>query len=150
MARRHDALIPLSRDHHLALAQARRLENAAGVGDGAARTRMADDFINFYLGRLLRHFHEEEELFFAPLVDLEAAQDLVMRAVREHLQVHAAARELISQISRGESDPQTLVRLSKMLTAHVRFEEKELFPLVEEMVPEATLAELAGAGRPGG
>ncbi|HVL51843.1 MAG TPA: hemerythrin domain-containing protein, partial [Actinomycetota bacterium] len=63
MARRHDALIPLSRDHHLALAQARRLENAAGVGDGAARTRMADDFINFYLGRLLRHFHEEEELF---------------------------------------------------------------------------------------
>lgn len=147
MARRLDALIPLSHDHHLALAQARRLKEAAEVTDQPRRARMADDFINFYLGRLLNHFREEEELFFAPIVDIEAAHGKVMRALAEHLQVHAAAHALMRQVGKGEADPEILARLSQMLTAHVRFEEKELFPLVEELVGEAGLADLAEARR---
>lgn len=147
MARRLDALVPLSRDHHLALAQARRLKEATEVSDQYRRARMADDFINFYLGRLLNHFREEEELFFAPIVDIEAAHDKVMRALAEHLQVHASAHHLMRQIGKGEADPETLSRLSELLTAHVRFEEKEVFPLVEELVGETELADLAEAGR---
>jgi hypothetical protein len=33
MTRRHDSLVPLSHDHHHALAQARRLERAASMDD---------------------------------------------------------------------------------------------------------------------
>lgn len=69
--KRHESLIPLTHDHHHTLAQARRLKDALSGGDGATMRRAADDFVNFYLSRARRHFHEEEELFFAPLIDDE-------------------------------------------------------------------------------
>jgi hypothetical protein len=69
MTKRHESLIPLSHDHHHALAHARRLKAAASMIDMPERRRAADDFVNFYLGRLVRHFREGEELFFAPLVE---------------------------------------------------------------------------------
>ena len=99
MATRHDSLVPLTHDHHHALAQARRLKESALTNDESDRRRATDDFINFYLGSLLRHFREEEELFFAPLVDHEDARDLVMRALTEHLRVHARVRLLKRSIA---------------------------------------------------
>lgn len=147
MTRRHDSLIPLSHDHHHALAQARRLEDAASMLGLAERRRTADDFVNFYLGRLLRHFREEEELFFAPLVDLPEARDLVMQAVAEHLRMHALVRALRRQLVSGDSDPETLRELGKLLTAHVRAEEHDLLPLVERLLSEEDLVDLATAGR---
>jgi hemerythrin-like domain-containing protein len=147
MARRHDSLVPLSHDHHHALAHARRLEDAALINDKSVRRRATDDFINFYLGSLLRHFREEEELFFAPLIDHEDAQALVMRAVTDHLRVHALARDLKRDLVDGRAAPSRLRKLSNLLTAHVRFEERELLPLVERLVPDDVLTELATSGR---
>lgn len=50
MTKRHDALIPLTHDHHHTLAQARRLRDAS-AGDSKVLRRAADDFVNFYFGR---------------------------------------------------------------------------------------------------
>lgn len=50
MTRRHEALLPLTHDHHHALAQARRLRELR-VDDASGVRRAADDFVNFYLGR---------------------------------------------------------------------------------------------------
>ena len=147
MTKRHDSLIPLSHDHHHALAQARRLKIAASMTDVPERRRAADDFVNFYLGRLVRHFREEEELFFAPLVDSDEAGDNVMQAVAEHLRVHALARSLRRQLVDGEADPATLGALSKLLTAHVRWEERDLLPLVEKLLTQEQLEEFATVGR---
>lgn len=147
MTKRHDSLIPLSHDHHHALAQARRLEAVASMTDVPERRRAADDFVNFYLGRLVRHFREEEELFFAPLVNNDEARDWVMQAVGEHLQMHALARTLRRQLADGEADPETLIALSKLLTMHVRWEERELLPLVERLLSQEELEELATVGR---
>ena len=147
MTRRHDSLIPLTHDHHHALAQARRLEEGASFTDISERRRAADDFVNFYLGRVLRHFHEEEELFFAPLVDHEEARDEVMKAVAEHLRIHALVRVLRRGLVDGEADPETMRTLSKLLTTHVRSEEKNVFPLVERLLTPEELTDLATAGR---
>ena len=147
MARRHDSLVPLSHDHHHALAQARRLKDAASMDDVPERRRATDDFINFYLGSLLRHFREEEELFFAPLVDHEAAHALVMQALAEHLRVHAQVRVLMRGLLDGEAEPTKLAELSKLLTAHVRFEERDVLPLVEQLLSEDELRYLAATGR---
>lgn len=147
MTRRHDSLIPLSHDHHHTLAQARRLEEGASFTDLNERRRAADDFVNFYLGRVLRHFHEEEELFFAPLVDHEEARDEVMKAVAEHLRIHALARGLRRGLVDGEADPETMGALSKLLTTHIRSEEKNVFPLVERLLTSEELSDLGAAGR---
>jgi hypothetical protein len=47
----------------------------------------------------------------------------------------------------GEVDRDTLSEISTILTEHVRFEEKELFPLIERLIPEEQLYDLATVGR---
>lgn len=147
MARRHDSLIPLTHDHHHTLAQARRLKDVANSEDQTERRNLVNDFVNFYLGNALRHFHEEEELFFAPLVDDPKAGDLVIRAVSDHLRLHAMVRKVKRQLSDGTIDSELIGRIATLLTEHVRFEEQQLFPLVEVLVPEQELVELATSGR---
>lgn len=146
MARRHDALIPLTHDHHHTLAQARRLRAAASA-DPNERRDEANDFVNFYFGRAIRHFHEEEELFFAPLVDHPEAREGIVRAVSDHLRLHALVRSVRRQLATGEVDPAVLEEISRMLSEHVRFEEQELFPALERLIPDEQLADLAAARR---
>lgn len=124
--------------------QGRRSSSTVRVTE---RRRAADDFVNFYLGRLVRHFREEEELFFAPLVDNDEARERVMQAVAEHLQMHALARTLRPQLVDGEAHPETLNELSKRLMAHVRWEERDLLPLVERLLTQEQLEEFATVGR---
>jgi hemerythrin-like domain-containing protein len=147
MARRHDSLIPLTHDHHHALAQAKRLKEIPKLERDVERRNAANDFINFYFGRAVRHFHEEEELFFAPVVDESEARDLVLRAVSDHLRLHAMVRTVKRQLSTGEADADLLGEISQLLSDHVRLEEQELFPLIEQLIPEDDLQELATAGR---
>lgn len=70
-----------------------------------------------------------------------------MRAVSDHLRLHALVRSLKRQLSDGEADQELLTRISTLLSKHVRFEEKELFPLIEEMVTAEDLTDLATTGR---
>jgi len=147
MTRRNDALIPLTHDHHHTLAQARRLRDVSQLDDATQQRNLANDFVNFYFGRAIRHFHEEEELFFAPLIDEPRAKELVVRAVSDHLRLHALVRGLKRQLTDGEADPETLSKIADLLTEHVRFEEQKLFPLIEELVPEDHLMDLATSGR---
>jgi hypothetical protein len=147
MTRRNDALIPLTHDHHHALAQARRLRDVSQLDDVTEQRNLANDFVNFYFGRAIRHFHEEEELFFAPLIDEPRAQEFVVRAVSDHLRLHALVRAVKRQLSDGAADSDTLGQISELLTDHVRFEEQQLFPLVEELVSEDDLRDLAISGR---
>lgn len=147
IGRRHDALIPLTHDHHHVLAQARRLKEASGPAGNTSRRNVAGDFVIFYLGLALRHFHEEEELFFAPLVDDDMAGPLVARAVADHLRLHAQVRAIRRQLSGGEVDGLLLGSIAELLETHVRFEEKELFPLIESTMSDAELRELGSAGR---
>jgi hemerythrin-like domain-containing protein len=142
MTKRHPSLIPLTHDHHHTLAQARCLKGAH-AGDAASVRRVADDFVNFYLGGARHHFHEEEELFFAPLVDDEVVGPLIARAVADHLRLHAQVRALRRQLSNGDVTSALLQEIAVLLETHVRFEEQELFPLIESRIPEDELMDLA-------
>jgi hemerythrin-like domain-containing protein len=146
VTRRHEALVPLTHNHHHALAQARRLRELR-VDDPSGVRRAADDFVNFYLGRARHHFREEEELFFSPVVDDDRARKLVTRAVTEHLRLHAHVNRLRRQLSRGDIEIGVLRSIAELLASHVRFEEQELFPLIEGLIPEDDLLDLATAGR---
>ena len=147
MNKRLDALLPLTRDHHHALSQARRLKTSAESPDRATRTRAADDFLNFYLGRALHHFREEEELFFPPAIEHEEAGPMVARAVLEHLNIHRLVGLLKRDLVKADVTPGLMAEISEALRLHVRFEEDELFPLIERLVPLERLEEIAGHRR---
>lgn len=147
MNKRQEALLPLTRDHHHALSQARRLKTAAGSEDRAVRTRAADDFLNFYLGRALHHFREEEELFFPPAIEHEEARPMVALAVLEHLNIHRLVGVLKRDLVKAAVTPELMIEISEVLRLHVRFEEDELFPLIEKLVPAERLDEVAAHRR---
>jgi mannose-6-phosphate isomerase-like protein (cupin superfamily) len=134
-------LIPLSHDHHHALVAARRLRRAAG---GVDAHEEAAAFSRFFADESVRHFREEEERLFPLVADSGEARPLVVRALLEHQQLHAFAARLASE------DLAPMHDLAALLEAHVRFEERELFPLIERLAAANLGDGLPGADTPRG
>ncbi|HET8754760.1 MAG TPA: hemerythrin domain-containing protein [Solirubrobacteraceae bacterium] len=136
--KRHRALQPLSRDHHVALVAAQRLRRATDADAGAARTA----FLEFWAEHGAKHFRVEEDVLlpaFAAYGDPGDAR--VVQMLVEHVRIRAAA----AAIARGEADLTALQALGAALAAHVRLEEREVFPLIEETLPEAEAERLVDA-----
>jgi iron-sulfur cluster repair protein YtfE (RIC family) len=132
--KRIEPLIPFSHDHHHALSQARRLRRAADL-NCAGRRKAVTAFLEFYTSETLAHFRDEEELLFPCASDvqndeLHAAIDA---ALREHVEIRERASALQVASALGMStEPAALRELAVLLTAHVRFEERVVFHLLQE------------------
>jgi Hemerythrin HHE cation binding domain len=134
--KRHRALQPLSRDHHIALVAAQRLRRAT---DGEAAR---GEFLAFWSEHGARHFQVEEEVLLpaaAGWADPEA--DCVVRMLVDHVRIRAAAQNL----QREPQPLETLHELGAMLERHVRLEEREVFPLIEATMPEDVAERLVEA-----
>ncbi len=142
MSRRHDSLIPLTHDHHHALAQMRNLRMAAG-GEAKDVLQQSKEFLAFFREDTLNHFREEEEIVFPLAIGDQRASKLVSRAVTEHIQIHALVAQLAIEVGEGRVRGSTALGLAEALEAHIRFEEREIFPLLEEVVSDAQLRRMA-------
>jgi hemerythrin-like domain-containing protein len=135
--KRHAALKSLSRDHHGALALALRLRRATPETAESAR----DELVAFWRGDGREHFRQEEEML---LPGFAAAGDpyhpLVARVLCDHVAIRHAVDDIIG---RAVPDVTALQDLGRRLASHVRLEERELFPLIEETLPATALAALA-------
>ena len=140
MPRRHDALIPLTHDHHHALHNARLLRKAAD-GDDAHRVEAARAFAAFFREHSVQHFREEEEEIF-PLVvrHPDAPMDGIVRILTEHVQLHALLKDLHDQLAREDADPASMREIADVLQRHIRFEEDELFPAIERLASDGLRA----------
>lgn len=111
--KRHPHLVPLSREHHAALRLGRQL-----IAGGACAALRRES------GALAAHFAEEERSLL-PLLETHGRPDLAARLRREHDQLNT----LFAAALRGEREAEA----GQALIAHVRFEERELFPAIEPM-----------------
>jgi hemerythrin-like domain-containing protein len=132
--KRHPALIPLSHDHHHALVEARRLRQAA---DTPESTAAATAFLRFFADESVPHFREEQELLFPLLVALEEARELLVQALLEHQRLHALTARLREIVNTGGETAGVMRELGELLEAHVRLEERQLFPLIEPLLEES-------------
>jgi len=123
--KRSPALVQLSREHHTALSLALRIEKA---DTDAALAEIATILPALFRGELEPHFLEEERMLLPRLA--EAGENA---AVVRTLQEHADLRELVTAIRHGTTS--ALTEFGCQLRAHVRFEERELFPLAERVLP---------------
>lgn len=128
--KRHPALIALSHDHHHALVEARRLRQAADGKD--APEEAATAFVDFFAAVSVPHFREEEETLFPLVAGLAEARPLVVEALLDHQRLHALVGELRSSAHLRTSMRET----GELLEAHVRREERELFPLIERLAAD--------------
>jgi hemerythrin-like domain-containing protein len=133
--KRSEALQSLSRDHHQALVQAQRLRKAH---DAEAAL---DGFLEFWADECELHFRVEEEVLLPHWAMLGSVdQEAASRLCREHLAIRASLLNL-----RRDPSLDRLRQLGERLSAHVRFEERELFPLLEADLDEERLRVLASA-----
>lgn len=135
--RRSEGLAELSREHHHALAQAMALKRA---GDATAAS-VWQGFLAFWNDEGNEHFVEEEGILLPAYARAaDPAHPVVSRTLLEHVLIRAKVAEI------GEMSPPPvteLARLGNWLDTHVRLEERVLFPLIEDALPEAALRSLA-------
>ncbi len=131
--KRTEALQPLSHDHFEGLKLAGEVERMLGAGETLQKA--ADTVCRFSEEHLVRHFALEEELL-VDLCERIGGGALASRMLDEH-------RLLLGDISRiveGDNlDTNLLHRFAGLLRAHIRFEERELFPFIERAAPPEAL-----------
>lgn len=133
--RRAPGLVALSREHHAALVLAKRAQRNSGTEPRSAAT-FAAELAVIFAGELEPHFRVEEEALLPAL-----ARAGEVAAVQRTLDEHAELRGLAAQCAAGEAAG--LARFGTALEAHVRFEERELFPLAEAVLTPRELARCA-------
>lgn len=137
--KRSEALAILSRDHHQALFVAQKLTRAETDTAAAARTR----FLDYWNSDGRRHFHLEEDLLLPAYAAYgDAHHPLVLRVLGDHVAIRAQASRLRAH---PDATTDTLHELGRTLAAHVRLEERELFPIIEDAIPADELLALAHA-----
>ena len=128
--KRSEALRALSHQHHQGLFAALRLKRARQ--DSAAEARSV--FLDFFDREGARHFRAEEELLL-PAFARHSEPD-------QHLDLRRRALDLEAS---PDPDPAELRELGERLESHIRFEERLLFPMIEEALPVDELERLGAA-----
>ncbi len=132
--KRHASLVPLSHDHHHGLVAARRLVGGRSAYDDVVSP---SESVGVLWDRELReHFRQEEEYLFglplpAPVILL------IERAVSEH----RTMRTIAATATEGAVDP---VAFGHILEGHIRVEERELFPALQECLSPEELDRVGG------
>ena len=134
----------LSEDHHHGLVHARRLRRAASSAEGSDQLGAARGFLEFWRAETSGHFREEEEVLLP--VYARYGGDLGREPIRKMHAQHAWLRGLVmrlgDEVGAGTVRPGTLREIGERLDEHIRLEERELFPMVEESLPAEALDEV--------
>jgi hemerythrin-like domain-containing protein len=92
------------------------------------------------------HFRQEEEVLLPVLArygeDLLGQEPVVERLLR-HARIRGLVMGLSDEGRKGAVRPETLGRISELLETHIRLEEREVFPMIEKVLPEEGLKEVA-------
>jgi len=132
MSRRHDSLIPLSRQHQhaLALALIIRRRDELDKGEPAWLEATAAKIRNAYTVELAGHFEVEEAVLFPEMERYLGKLELAAELVEDHKPLRGLVRRI-------EAAPMALLfdDFSARLDAHVRKEEKQLFVEFEKRMP---------------
>lgn len=134
--KREEALRPLSREHLDALLAAKKMREAEDL-EAASRA-----FLDFWRGDGQHHFRVEEEVL---LPGWAAHAEVDREGVHRMLDEHLAIRREALRLEAGEATLDQARDLGQLLDDHVRFEERQLFPAIEDALDGTGLSRLGAA-----
>jgi iron-sulfur cluster repair protein YtfE (RIC family) len=142
--KRAAGLRSLSEDHHHGLVNARRLRRAA-CGEEGTPEEAARAFLESWQKDTSIHFRREEEVLLPVLARYggDLGQESVVSMLAQHARIRGLVMDLSDEVTGGGVRPETLQSIGEGLEGHIRLEEREVFPLVEEALPREGLEELA-------
>ncbi len=130
--KRSEYIAALSRDHHAGLLFCWKIKE--GLRKNVPLSKILN-YINFFWdGHLKEHFREEEVLLFNRPDD-----ELSRRGKSEHLMIE----ERICYLNHnGSETADAYLTFAELLTKHIRFEERTLFPHLEATLPLSVLKQV--------
>jgi len=129
--KRSKHILQLSKDHHFSLLFCWKIRQGLKLGVDAERIKKYVHY--FWQNDLQQHFREEEEILFSPVKDAK-----VEKAKDDHQRIKNQIENILNSRPE-ESISKQLSALADNVDAHVRYEERELFPHLEKMLTEPQL-----------
>ena len=127
--KRSDELQPLSRQHHNGLLFCLLLKKGMAK---QADMEVMKEFIQDFWYKDLHHHFDLEENYLTPLQkQYQLLSEPLQRMVNEHYELKNVINEISIDIT-----ARSVEELRNKLEAHIRFEERALFPLIEETITE--------------
>ena len=136
--KRHQALKPLSHDHHRGLILAQQLKKNAPQYKGMPTTivEKKNYTISFYNNELKKHFEDEEKILFPSVKSKnEDVDKLIVEIIFEHRKMET----FIKDLEKTEQLENVLDEFGWLLEKHIRKEERELFVEIEKVLSEDEL-----------
>jgi hemoglobin len=137
--KRHPSLISLSHDHHHALLLAQLLKRDAPAYKGLPSD--VEGKINYAAEKfkqdIAEHFEEEESIISKTIGVSPELDTLSTEILNEHVQLRILFTSLSKDTTVDELD-----FLGKTLEAHIRKEERQWFPLLQQTCSEEMLKEI--------
>ncbi|MCH8010717.1 MAG: hemerythrin domain-containing protein [Candidatus Marinimicrobia bacterium] len=130
--KRFSKLRDLSEDHHRGLVLARKALQAASGSKGLHVSQVWNEVEEKFASELEPHFEIEEKYIGVPLRN-EGATEIVDRLHAEHKELRECIRFEVARTSVN------LGRFGKLLEKHIRFEERELFEVAQEILDSRAL-----------
>ena len=128
----------LSHDHHHGLLIGLRARKAAATGDASVIASTWIETERRFAAELEPHFHVEER-FILPGLVARGMTDFIRQLTDEHAELRAFVKP------ESERNASRLQRFGELLDAHIRFEERTLFEVVQTVFSEDELTALAVA-----
>ena len=134
--KREQQLQPLSHQHHNGLMAVLLLKK--GVEKQAATTVMDDFILSVWNGELRNHFIKEEVYLHPHVLQIPSLMEKYEQMKAAHHQI----RHVVDAIRSGASGTDRILEFYTLLEKHIRFEERDLFPFIEEQIQPEQLNEL--------
>ena len=128
--KRNQHIVPLSKDHHFTLLFCWKIRQ--GVKMQIAFERQKNYIRYFFKEHMEPHFQNEENFLFKQTND-----EQVQKALDDHKEIRNHVKKVLQ--SPGENRSGLLSMLANMVEAHVRYEERVLFPHLENVLTDDQL-----------
>ncbi|ALF59098.1 hemerythrin domain-containing protein [Psychrobacter urativorans] len=133
--KRTKQLQPLSRQHHLGLNLS---HHAKECGDNPEEITKHWQILTSYLADMHEHFRIEDNLIVNALLPYQSANPEVASVLATLEKQH----RLLYELTTNSDDKITVIQVRKLATSlydHIRFEERELYPIVGKYLTEEEL-----------
>jgi len=133
-------LIPLSHQHQHALALCVQIERSLQAGSADLEALQAQMGTMFNL-EIRHHFAAEEQALFPEATLFAELNPLVEQLLKEH----ASLRQYFARTEQRQLDAAALRDFARLLSAHIRKEERELFEACQRLFSSEKLAQVGAA-----
>ena len=130
--KRNKHIVQLSKDHHFTLLFCWKIRTGVKLNVDMERIKK---YVQYFWGNHIQpHFNEEETILFAPVKDAA-----VQKALDEHAEIKKQVDILTTSVKVNNAD---LLKLADKVESHTRYEERELFPHLENILNENQLQDI--------